>query len=262
MEEKKGHINIVKETTSTPANGETYAAGETIAYRITVTNDGNLTITDITVTDELTGDNWTIASLAPAASREFTANYTVTEADILAGSVQNVATATGTSPDPDEPDVPVEPGTKEDPTVDLDTTLSVNKRITNAPADSEAYKLGETIGYTITVTNEGNVTYSNVTVQDNLTNQTWTIPTLAVGESRDFNAAYVVTEADILAGSVTNVATARADAIDDPKDPENPKTPAGEDTTTTGDENDPDGPMPPVEDPEPSLNVVILILTI
>jgi uncharacterized repeat protein (TIGR01451 family) len=41
-------------TTSTPANGAGYILGEEITYKITVTNDGNLTITDITLTDELT----------------------------------------------------------------------------------------------------------------------------------------------------------------------------------------------------------------
>ncbi len=99
-------------TTSEPANGETYALGETITYTVTVKNDGNLTITDITVTDELTENEWTIASMAPGDEQGFAASHKVTEDDILAGEVVNVATAKGTSPDPDQPDVPVEPGTR------------------------------------------------------------------------------------------------------------------------------------------------------
>ena len=67
-------------------------------------------MTNVKVVDELTGDEWEIASLAPGASEEFDTSYTVTEADILAGSVVNTATAEGTSPDPDKPDVPVNPG--------------------------------------------------------------------------------------------------------------------------------------------------------
>ena len=52
-EEKNGHLTVTKVTTSeTPEDG--YALGDEITYKITVTNDGNLTITDITVTDELT----------------------------------------------------------------------------------------------------------------------------------------------------------------------------------------------------------------
>ena len=42
--------------------------------------------------------------------------YTVTEKDVEAGKVVNVATAKGTSPDPDKPDVPVTPGEEEDKT--------------------------------------------------------------------------------------------------------------------------------------------------
>ena len=76
-EDPNGHLTIEKETTSTPANGSKYALGETITYKITVTNDGNLTITDITVTDELTGDEWTIASLKPGESKEFETSYVV-----------------------------------------------------------------------------------------------------------------------------------------------------------------------------------------
>jgi len=115
-EEKNGHLTIEKVSTSTPANGTAYAAGETITYQITVENDGNLTITDIEVTDALTDETWTIESLAPEATEVFNTRYVVTAADAAAGSVVNVATATGTSPDPDEPEVPVEPGTDPEPT--------------------------------------------------------------------------------------------------------------------------------------------------
>ena len=75
-----------------------------------MTNDGNLTVSDITVTDELTEDEWTIGALEPGKSQEFTAKYTITGADVEKGEVVNVATATGTNPDPDEPEVPVDPG--------------------------------------------------------------------------------------------------------------------------------------------------------
>ena len=114
MGDLNGHLAITKETTSTPAAADgKYTLGERIRYTITVTNDGNLTIRDIIVTDDLTGDTWKIASLAPGASKEFKTSYKVTEADVLAGKVLNEATATGVSPDPDKPDVPVTPGEKE-----------------------------------------------------------------------------------------------------------------------------------------------------
>ena len=228
---KEGHLTIKKETTSKPANGKAYALGETITYKITATNDGNLTLTDITVTDELTGDEWPVASLAPDKSQTFFTAYTVTEKDILAGDVLNVATGKGTSPDPDEPDVPVVPGEDPEPTDDVNPSLSVVKTVTSTPEDETGYMEGETITYSIVVTNTGNVPYTNVKVEDELTGDEWTIPTLAVGESRTFTATYTVTEADVEARGVTNTATAKADDIPDPKDPDHPKTPEGKDTT-------------------------------
>ena len=148
-----------KTVSSTPANGEAYVLGETITYVIEAVNTGNLTITDITVTDELTGDEWTIASLAPGAFQTFETSYVVTEADILAGSVLNVATAKGTSPDPDEPEVPVEPGEEEEPTEDKNGHLTVYKETTGSDANNDGvYEEGETILYLIRVVNDGNLT--------------------------------------------------------------------------------------------------------
>ena len=254
--EQKGHLTVVKETVSEPAEGGTYALGETITYTITVTNDGNLTITDITVTDERTGLSETIPAMAPGEVKEFTTTTTVTEDDILSGHIINDATVTGTSPDPDDVDgVPNEPGHTDDEPDDLDTELSVNKQITNTPKDGEAYQLGETIEYKITIKNEGNVTYKNVVIEDDLTKATKTVAELGVGEETFLETSYTVTEADILAGSVKNTAIAKGDEIPDPKDPENPKTPEGEDSTKTGDKDDPDGPTPPIATPDPSLSV-------
>ena len=235
-EDPNGHINITKETTSTPADGEAYVLGETVSYRITVKNDGNLTITDITVTDDLTNDEWTIASLAPNASETFTASYTVTEKDILAGSVVNEATATGTSPDPDEPKVPVTPGTKEDPTEDPNGHINITKETTSTPADGEAYVLGETVSYRITVKNDGNLTITDITVTDDLTGDEWTIASLAPEASVIYTAEHDVTEADILAGKVVNEATATGTSPD-PDEPKVPVTPGTKEDPT----EDPNG---------------------
>ena len=224
-----GHLTVEKTTTSNPANGESYALGETITYQITVKNDGNLTIRDIEVTDELTGNTgdkaWKIEELAPGAEETFTASYTVTEKDILAGSVVNEATAKGTSPDPEKPDVPVDPGKKEDPTDPANGHLSITKTTTSSPANGESYALGETITYQITVKNDGNLTIKDIEVADELTGNTgdkaWKIEELAPGAEETFTASYTVTEKDILAGSVVNEATAKGTS----PDPEKPDVP-------------------------------------
>ncbi|MCD7885230.1 MAG: DUF11 domain-containing protein, partial [Lachnospiraceae bacterium] len=224
---------LIKETTSTPADGVAYALGETITYRLTLTNLGNVTITNIVVEDVLTGNSgenaWTVESLAPGESVVFTTSYIVTEADILAGSVVNQATASGTVPsgdtdtpyDSDGEVTPVTPedsedGRTEDPTQDPDAIMTLVKETTSTPADGKAYAPGEVITYKITVTNVGNLTLTNVIVEDELTGNSgenaWTVDSLAPGESAEFTTSYTVTEADALAGSVVNEAGASAEA--------------------------------------------------
>ena len=250
--EANGHLTVTKETTSTPANGKTYALGETIAYKVTVTNDGNLTITDITVTDELTNDEWSINSLAPGKSESFDATYTVTEDDIKAGKVVNVATAEGTSPDTEKPDVPVEPGEKEDPTDPVDATYDVDKTIVNPQKE---YKVGDKIKYQIKVTNPGNVTIENITITDQLqnaagkvtftdlagaklnSNNTVTIDKIEPNGEVVLKCEYRVVRAD--AGKqIVNIAIAKSDTeIPDPEDPEKPPI-------KPGDQKDPTDPAP------------------
>ena len=217
--------------------------GETITYKITVTNDGNLTITNIVVTDELTGDEWTIDSLAPGESQEFTAEYVVTEADILAGEVLNVATATGDSPDPDEPDVPVDPGEDPEPTEDPNGHITIEKEVVGA---TEGYVKGDTVEYKITVTNDGNLTITNIVVTDELTGDEWTIDSLAPGASKTFSVSYIVTVDDVVNGSILNVATvagtaSNADEVEDDASVEVTTTKIAIEITAATDEKEYDG---------------------
>ena len=194
-----------KEATSTAPEGG-YKLGDTVTYKITVTNDGNLTVTDITVTDERTGLNEKIASLEPGESKEFTTSTTVTEEDILSGHIINDATAKGTSPDPEKPDVPVDPGHTDDEPEDPAPEISITKTVTSEPADENGYVLDETITYEIIVKNDGNLTITGIEVVDELTGDTWTIESLAPGAEQKFEASYLVGVDDVVEGSVTNTA--------------------------------------------------------
>jgi hypothetical protein len=71
--------------------------GDVITYRYRVLNSGNVTIKGpIVVSDNRTGVACpATASLDPGASITCTSTYTVTQADLKAGSVTNTATATG-----------------------------------------------------------------------------------------------------------------------------------------------------------------------
>ena len=163
-EEKDSHLTVSKETTSEPENGEKYALGETINYLITATNDGNLTLTNVKVTDELTGDEWTIDELAPGEEETFDASYTVKESD-LGKTVVNVATATGTTPDPDIEKPDVTPGETEDPVEEEKPALAIDKKVVDP---KEEYQIGEVVTYEITVTNIGNVIQKNILVEDQM----------------------------------------------------------------------------------------------
>lgn len=125
------HMTITKTTKDVEKN-HIYKLGETISYVITVKNDGNLTLTDVTVEDALTGNAgenaWTIPTFAPGEEQTFETSYVVTEADVLAGKVINNVTGTAKDPtNPDEPKTPVTPGEKEDPVEAPNPGLTVVK---------------------------------------------------------------------------------------------------------------------------------------
>ena len=219
VDDPETHLTVNKVTTSQPFEGNAYTLDETITYEVTVTNDGNLTVEGVTVTDELAGailadgESAEVGTLAPGESATLHYSYTVTEADVLAGKVMNVATATGTSTNPDDPEVPVDPGTTEDPVETPRPSLFASKTASD-PADGKAFQLGEKIAYTVEVINNGNVTITGIVVSDKLEGatldegQTDEAITLAPGESATLRYSYTVTEADLVAGNVTNVATA------------------------------------------------------
>ena len=205
-----------------------YNLGETVTFTISVKNIYNTPKT-ITLTEKANvkfsnGESVIVFNDVPAGETVTAeATYTITSADILAGVFHNTVTADFTGGGS---------WTAEDTvtTAELNTTLNVTKT-SNVP-DGQKAALGQTITYTITVENAGNVPYTNVKVEDPLTGLTETIETLPVGETRTFTTEYVVTEADVLKGSVLNTATATGDEIKDPKSDE-PKEPNGGDEVET-----------------------------
>ena len=97
-EEPNPELTLTVTETSTPENTNGYVEDEYVYCTASVENTGNLTITNISVTIEATGDTYTISSLAPDKTEEFAQRYKVKAADCTEGSVTITATATGEAP--------------------------------------------------------------------------------------------------------------------------------------------------------------------
>ncbi|MBW2938861.1 tandem-95 repeat protein, partial [Aureisphaera sp. CAU 1614] len=238
-------IAIIKTGVFVDGDGDQCAdAGEAIDYTFTVSNEGNVPLSGVTVTDPLleapnpvvpivyaSGDNNNDGILDVTETWIYTASYAITQDDIDAGMVTNQATAEGTDPDgtvatdlSDDNSV-----LEDDPTV---VTLCQNAAIaivkTGLFVDGDGDQCadaGEAIDYTFTVTNQGNVSLSAISVTDPLLEApNPVVPIVFVGGDTDgdneldvtetwtYTASYAITQDDIDAGMVTNQATAEGTA--------------------------------------------------
>lgn len=66
-----------------------FAVGSTITYTVSVTNTGEVDLSDVNVVNELSLFDQTVEKLGVGESREFTTSYTVTQFDYDMGSVDN-----------------------------------------------------------------------------------------------------------------------------------------------------------------------------
>jgi len=166
----------------TPA-GEADSAGDVIRYTIAVANSGNITLTDISVTDPdadsgsiayVSGDDDNDDFLDVGETWLYTAAHTVTQDELDArgdgtGNFVNVATADSAESDPDSDDASVP--LVYDPSVDLEKWVSVDG-INFFDADSPTGPIADLVApvtFRITVENTGNVTLTGLELTDTLT---------------------------------------------------------------------------------------------
>ena len=228
--------DLHKEVTGKDENEDgKYALGEIITYKVTVTNRGNQTVSNVVVTDNNSEEKTATAKgpIAPGKSDYVTFTHKVTETDIAAKKVVNVATIG----EDDSNEVTTNP---EDPFAKYDLL----KTVTSTDANNDGkYALGETIRYKVTVTNKGNQTVKDVVVTDNNSEEkTATVNgDLKPGESKDVEFTHVVTEKDIAAKKVVNVATIGEDDSNEvttnPEDPFEKYDLHKEETSTAKNEN-------------------------
>ena len=87
-------LTLGKATTTTSYT----AVGQSIPYTYVVTNTGNLALTGVSVTDNRNSVSCPSSTLAIGANETCTGSYTVTQADLSAGSITNTAAAHATGP--------------------------------------------------------------------------------------------------------------------------------------------------------------------
>src|SRR5690606_22444359 len=190
---------------------------------------GSITVTDPLIAT-IAGPVGDTDKVGGAAGREiwsYTGTYAITQVDIDAGEVVNQATATGTGPEAtDVSDLSDESSVSEDdPTVIAlcqEPAIAIVKTgILNDENQNGCTDVDETISYTFTVTNEGNVSLGNITVTDPLiatiagpVGDTDNDGELDVTEVWTYTGTYAITQVDIDAGEVVNQATATGTAPD------------------------------------------------
>ncbi|WP_258071917.1 DUF7507 domain-containing protein [Clavibacter michiganensis] len=189
-----------------------YAEGDTVRYQFVIAAPQLLSvINDVRLTDPLVpSPSCTASAFLLAGSITCTGTHVVSPAEAMQGSLVNTAVASGQpllggriSSNADSVRVAIAtpaPG------------LSLAKTGTLADADGNGKAdVGETIAYSFTARNTGNVSLQSVAVTDpRVTGITPANATLAPGASAVFTAAaYTVTQADLQAGTtLVNTATA------------------------------------------------------
>ncbi len=202
--------------------------GETLRYRFTITNTGNVPLDTLTLTDGLAGfvlDEGDETALADAVLQPQNAGDTIPEADttivveglftldqndINAGEVVNTADVEA-YPTVGSTDEPVTDTDQVETSLDRNPQIRLIKTITSQPEG--VARVGDEVTYAFEIRNVGNVVLGEITLTETLEGaeispSSWS-GTLSPGERVDdvFTATYALTQDDINAGIVENQAT-------------------------------------------------------
>ena len=208
---------------------------DALLYVFTVTNQGPEPLEDIVITDPLlggvvpgpqSGDDNNSNTLDPNEAWIYQIQYDITQADINLGEIVNQATVTATI---ENTNIEIEDLSDDDsifedePTI-MDVSSCQNPSIglikEGTVIDVDADGCMDSILYTFTVTNTGDVDLVDITVEDPLFGGAIPGPVdgtdigndgiLSVGETWAYEAVYAITQTDIDNQSVINQATVTA----------------------------------------------------
>uniref|UniRef100_UPI0015C6BF0B DUF7507 domain-containing protein n=1 Tax=Winogradskyella wichelsiae TaxID=2697007 RepID=UPI0015C6BF0B len=243
--------------------------GDTMTYTITVENTGNVSLDNVAIADTfvdangntltlLTGPTFNSSDagsaeglLAVGETATYTATYVIEQDAIDAGGFSNSVLAEGDSPagttvdDTSDDDDDTDGNTEDDATVTTITASASIEAVKTVVISNDVLptglSLGDTMTYTITVENTGNVSLDNVAIADTFVDangNTLTLLTgptfnsadagsaeglLTVGETATYTATYVIEQAAIDAGGFSNSVLAEGDSpagttVDDTSD--------------------------------------------
>ena len=185
--------------------------GAVITYNYNLKNTGNVTLAGpFTVTDNrVTVMCPATASVAPGVSIDCTATYTVTQADLDAGSVVNTAQGRGmfgTTPVISNVD-----------NVTVLATQTKTLSLSKTAAETTYASPTDVLHYSYVIRNTGNVTLSGTfAVTDDKASVSCTQPgdgALSPNETLSCSASHAITQGDLDAGAVTNRATATGGGV-------------------------------------------------
>jgi len=216
-------------------NDNTPDEGDTITFTVTVTNSGPAQVENLTVTDALpsgltlvsavpsvgtwTDPNWTITTLADGASATLTVTATVdagTSGDIITNEVTHMQDQLDSDTTADD--------LTEAITVNNDADIVITKTVDNSTPSE-----GDTITFTVGITNSGPAQATNLVVTDAVpagltvtgatptvgtwADPTWTIGTLNNGASASLTITATV-DANTGGQTITNEVTHTQDQLD------------------------------------------------
>src|SRR5205814_1628270 len=178
---------------------------DVIHYTVVATNDGNTTLSNVTVTDAQVSNlscspSNPVASLAPGSSLTCSASHTIVQADVDAGSFFNQACVDdGAGGAAKACDDVTTPGSQNPP-------LAINKTATKTGVS----KTGDVMPYNIVASNDVHVTMHGVTVTDPNAAALSFTPTngsdLSPCATLSLHDALPILQADVDAGSFFNQA--------------------------------------------------------
>jgi uncharacterized repeat protein (TIGR01451 family) len=256
--------NLVIEATKTATFTDNDSDGvvslnDRIDYTILVQNKSNVTLDNVSVSDDLTDISGTTSMvldtgpsfsssnqgssfgiLKPNEIATFVGTYIIRQADVDAGGVSNQVSATASSPadqviydlsdDDDDFDENTEDDRTETPIVRT-PGIEITKTSTITDEGDGQTGLGDTITYTISIENTGNLNLASVTLEDELITVNGdaltltTTPTfvssslgsdqgsLKVNETAEYTATFIINQASIDGGGTSNTVTVTASSL-------------------------------------------------